>query len=121
MTSRHARARRCNRLGQLRAFAAPYAEREAFVCGPAPFMTMVVEALRELDVPRSRRHREKFVSLGGDPFGDDIAEIEEERSVGVPVHVEMKLDGTTHVFDDWDPGATLREHVESKGVKGTYS
>ena len=55
---------------QLRAFAASYADRDAFVCGPAPFMKAAVAALRELDFPRARRHQEKFVSLGGNPFGD---------------------------------------------------
>lgn len=116
---------------QLRAFAAPYADREAFVCGPAPFMTLVTGALRDLGLPRSRRHQEKFVSLGGNPFGGDVAEIEEtaeelaeaesEPSVVAPVHVEMELDGTTHAFDDWDPGTTLLEHLESKGVRAPHS
>ena len=55
---------------QLRAFAAERASYTAFVCGPAPFMKRTVAALRELGFPRSRRHQEKFVSLGGNPFGD---------------------------------------------------
>ena len=55
---------------QLRAFAASYDEWTSFCCGPAPFMKAVSQALRSLDVPRARRHQEKFVSLGGNPFGD---------------------------------------------------
>jgi 3-ketosteroid 9alpha-monooxygenase subunit B len=67
---------------QLAAFAAPYASYDAFVCGPAPFMRTAVAALKELGFPRERRHQEKFVSLGGNPFGDlhdrEVAEQEIE-------------------------------------------
>jgi 3-ketosteroid 9alpha-monooxygenase subunit B len=52
------------------AFAASYTTWDSFCCGPAPFMTTVAEALRALGFPRRRRHQERFVSLGGNPFGD---------------------------------------------------
>ena len=55
---------------QLREFAATYSTRTSFCCGPAPYMKAVSNALRALDFPRDRRHQEKFVSLGGNPFGD---------------------------------------------------
>lgn len=55
---------------QVRAFAASYVEWDSFCCGPAPFMATVAQGLRELGMPRSRRHQEKFVTLGGNPFGD---------------------------------------------------
>lgn len=55
---------------QVREFAQGYATRTSFCCGPAPFMKAVSNALRALDFPRDRRHQEKFVSLGGNPFGD---------------------------------------------------
>ena len=38
-----------------------------------------------------------------------------------PVRLEVELDGQTHAFDDWQPGTTLLEHLESKGVKAPYS
>lgn len=70
-------------LEQLRAFATPHASYDAFVCGPAPFMKLAVTALRDLGLPRARRHQEKFVSLGGNPFGDlhdrEVAEDEIEE------------------------------------------
>lgn len=119
---------------QLRAFAAAYADRDAFVCGPAPFMKATVAALRELDFPRARRHQEKFVSLGGNPFGDAVgsgpAQVEvtdtgpagpadeEERGL---VRLEVELDGTTHAFDDWARGTTMLEHLEAKGVPAPFS
>lgn len=55
---------------QLLAFAAYFPSYTAFVCGPSPFMKAVVASLKELGFPRERRHQEKFVSLGGNPFGD---------------------------------------------------
>lgn len=55
--------------GQLKAFAAPYAEYSAFVCGPVAYTETVLEILTELNFPRSRRHREVFTSPGN-PFRD---------------------------------------------------
>ena len=134
---------------QVRAFAARFSTYDAFVCGPAPFMKMTVAALKELGFPRERRHQEKFVSLGGNPFGDlhdvEVAEEEieaaqqEETVVGVgtvqdavpdsgagagagtPVRLEVELDGQTHAFDDWAPGTKMLDHLEAKGVKAPYS
>lgn len=124
---------------QLSAFASAYESYDAFVCGPAPFMKLTVAALKELGFPRERRHQEKFVSLGGNLFGDaeeqseaseEIAEAESsESSDTVPdtasgegaVHLEVELDGQTYTYDDWSPTTKLLEHLESKGVKAPYS
>jgi 3-ketosteroid 9alpha-monooxygenase subunit B len=67
---------------QLKAFAAQYPTYDAFCCGPGPFMKSVSLALRELDFPRERRHQEKFVSLGGNPFGDGFSVDTVEYEVG---------------------------------------
>lgn len=123
---------------QLREFAAAYATWTSFCCGPAPYMKAVSTALRALDFPRDRRHQEKFVSLGGNPFGDvaevlaaqatlaavdDADEAEDAAPVGPsgPIKLEVELDGEDHVFDDWQPGMKLLEFLESKGVKAPYS
>jgi 3-ketosteroid 9alpha-monooxygenase subunit B len=126
---------------QLAAFAGAFTSYDAFVCGPAPFMKMTVAALKGLEFPRERRHQEKFVSLGGNPFGDlnqqEIAahEIEDaERDTDAeaavpadeaqpqgPVRLEVELDGEQHSFDDWAPGTTMLAHLEAKGVKAPYS
>src|SRR3546814_9697698 len=68
-------------LEQLKAFAANFTTCDAFCCGPAPFMKSVSLALRELEFPRERRHQEKFVSLGGNPFGDveELQKAEQDR------------------------------------------
>jgi 3-ketosteroid 9alpha-monooxygenase subunit B len=122
---------------QMKAFAASYTSYDAFVCGPAPFMKLTVAALRELEFPRERRHQEKFVSLGGNPFGDlhdveaaeseisaaesDELDLVEDAGAPGPVHLEVELDGQMHVFDDWDPRTRLLDHLEAKGVKAPYS
>jgi 3-ketosteroid 9alpha-monooxygenase subunit B len=97
---------------QMKAFASAYLSYDAFVCGPAPFMKMTIAALKELEFPRERRHQEKFISLGGNPFGDGPQG---------PVKLEVELDGQDYTFEDWAPGTKLLEHLESKGIKAPYS
>jgi 3-ketosteroid 9alpha-monooxygenase subunit B len=123
---------------QLQAFASAYSTYDAFVCGPAPFMKITVAALRELGFPRERRHQEKFVSLGGNPFGDlhdkETAEheihdaetdeqdaAEETGGPQGPVRLEVDLDGEQYAFDDWAPGTKMLDHLEAKGVKAPFS
>jgi 3-ketosteroid 9alpha-monooxygenase subunit B len=131
---------------QLKAFTEPFASYDAFVCGPAPFMKLTIAALRELELPRERRHQEKFISLGGNPFGDPEEQAEAEHELeeadsdadftegaepeqhepadGAPegnVRLEVELDGETYCYDDWAPTTKLLEHLESKGVKAPYS
>lgn len=123
---------------QLRGFAAAYSSWTSFCCGPAPYMKAVSNALRALGFPRDRRHQEKFVSLGGNPFGDveevraaqatlssadDADEAEDAAPAGPsgPVKVEVELDGEEHVFDDWQPGMKLLDFLESKGIRAPYS
>jgi len=123
---------------QITAFAAQYDTYDAFICGPAPFMALVRSALLELGFPRERRHQEKFLSLGGNPFGDvetedeALAEIVNEAdasedeappppATGALTTVEVELDGDTHTFDDWPAGTPLLDFLESKGIKAPYS
>ncbi|WGX99383.1 ferredoxin--NADP reductase [Nocardioides sp. L-11A] len=125
---------------QMRAFASAYGGFDSFVCGPAPFMKMVTTVLKELEVPRSLRHQEKFVSLGGNPFGDleELQQAETEIALAEsdddgaaadvfsdapagPVKLEVELDGEEFTFDDWDPRTKLLDFLESKGVKAPYS
>ena len=124
---------------QLRAFASRFASYTAFVCGPAPFMKATTDALKELDFPRARRHQEKFVSLGGNPFGDveevaaasatladaddpsDYGEDTALPAVAGPIAVEVELDGEQHSFDDWMGDKPLLEFLEEKGLDAPFS
>jgi 3-ketosteroid 9alpha-monooxygenase subunit B len=125
----------------MRAIAEPFTDRDAFVCGPGPFMSGVVQALKELGFPRERRHQEKFISLGGNPFGDlaeditgeitaaeteadDTADGADEPVTPVrtaPASVAGDLDGEEFDFDDWAPGTPLLDFLLSKGLKAPYS
>jgi len=122
----------------IKLFASYFSTYTSFCCGPAPFMKAVATALKELEVPRERRHQEKFVSLGGNPFGeveevlaaqktlaeaDDADEPDDTvapRFAG-PVALEVELDGSHHTFDDWDGTQVLLEFLESKGVDAPFS
>jgi len=123
---------------QLMTFATYFAEYTAFCCGPTPFMKAVAGALKELGFPRERRHQEKFVSLGGNPFGDveevlaaqaTLAEADDADepddapvpAVSGPVAIEVELDGSHYAFDDWNGTTPLLEFLESKGVEAPFS
>jgi 3-ketosteroid 9alpha-monooxygenase subunit B len=122
---------------QLAHFASHFLSYTAFVCGPAPYMKAVTNALKELGFPRERRHQEKFVSLGGNPFGDveevlaaqaelkdaDDADDGDESAPAFagPVALEVELDGEHYSFDDWTGEQVLLEFLESKGVDAPFS
>lgn len=123
----------------LREFARQFSDWHSLCCGPAPYMKAVSNALRELEFPRERRQQEKFVSLGGNPFGDveeirafeaqvaeaeapdeDLEPADEAPSVG-PVSLEVELDGQNWAFDDWDGRTLLLDFLEGKGVPAPFS
>lgn len=118
----------------IKTFAAPFTSYDAFVCGPAPFMKGVTAALKELDFPRERRHQEKFLSLGGNPFGDqtedvsadpdDESQTEQGDTVQTrpePTRVEVELDGDEHAFDDWPADKPLLDLLLEKGLDAPFS
>ncbi|MFL6174499.1 MAG: ferredoxin--NADP reductase [Marmoricola sp.] len=123
----------------LQLFASYFGTYTAFCCGPAPFMKAVATALKNLEFPRERRHQEKFVSLGGNPFGDveevlaaqnqlaeaddgdDADEPKAEPTFAGPVALEVELDGQHYAFDDWRGEQVLLEFLESKGVQAPFS
>lgn len=92
----------------LRALTAPYTGREAFICGPGPFMDLAVAVLADLGVPAGRVRVERFSSLTDDPFavpGLEAAETEQsgassgDQAGAAPAagsyEVEVELDGVT--------------------------
>jgi 3-ketosteroid 9alpha-monooxygenase subunit B len=133
----------------LQVFASYFSEFTAFTCGPAPYMKAVTAALKELGFPRERRHVEKFVSLGGNPFGDveemqrvaeqlhdaDDHEAEDDEAptdagedtasdtptIQGPITVEVELDGQDYSFDDWQGDKVLLEFLEEKGLDAPFS
>ena len=113
---------------RLRPIAEYFTSYDAFVCGPAPFMSGVVGMLKELGFPRERRHQEKFVSLGGNPFGDAAvaigdpgAEEPEQPARTEPASVQGDLDGEQFAYDDWPADTPLLDFLLSKGLQAPYS
>ncbi|MQA83868.1 MAG: 2Fe-2S iron-sulfur cluster binding domain-containing protein [Streptosporangiales bacterium] len=105
----------------LRALARPFTDREAFVCGPPPFMEAARKALRELDFPRARLHLEWFGPLDGNPFEDAHAAQPEQPSEARPCgRVEVELDGEQHAFD-WPADRRLLDLLLEKGLDAPYS
>lgn len=113
----------------MRAFAEHFTSYDAFVCGPAPFMSGVVQALKDLGFPRERRHQEKFVSLGGNPFGDEVedttpeADEEGAETTGrtAPATLVGELDGRAFELEDWPAGKPILDHLLDKGLPAPYS
>lgn len=103
--------------GQLAALAAPWAQREALVCGPTAFMDAAMAALAGLGVPRERVHVEKFVSLSGDPFRTGLPEPEGADGGAT---VEVELDGGTHTYA-WPRATPLLDLLLEQGLDAPYS
>jgi len=93
---------------------APYADREAYVCGPVPFMDLVVSSLTDLGVPADRIHVEKFVSLTADPF-DTTTVADDHAST-----VDVTLDGETRVLA-WPHSQSLLDVLLDAGLPAPYS
>ena len=72
--------------------AAPFTDRQAFICGPGPFMAAAREALETLKVPAQQVHIEVFRSLDTDPFA--AVKIEDEGDEP-PATAVVELDGQT--------------------------
>lgn len=87
----------------------PYADREAFVCGPAPFMDAVSDALTELGTPRIRT--ERFLSLVKNPFTRTKRVAAADRTATV----EVELDGERHTVT-WPVNQRLLAALRDAGL-----
>ncbi|MFD3536220.1 2Fe-2S iron-sulfur cluster-binding protein [Streptomyces sp. NPDC058664] len=109
---------------RLAAAFAPYADREAFVCGPEPLMDAAEQALRTLGAPAGRVHRERFFSLDGDVFDTPAvpraAAAEDGVGAGGGGTVRAELDGETRTVA-WPPDTPLLDALLAGGVDAPYS
>lgn len=103
---------------QLSALAAPYTEFTSFVCGPSPFMESVTHVLRELHVPPSRIHIERFQSLASDPF--EAITPAPAQPGGETAALTVDLDGQSHQFD-WPTQTKLLDFLLEKGLDAPFS
>ena len=97
--------------------AAPYTDRQAFICGPGPFMQAVRDALESLEVPAQQIHIEVFRSLDTDPFA---AVTIEEGGDEPPATAVVQLDGETHTVS-WPRHAKLLDVLLDRGLDAPFS
>ena len=97
---------------------APFGEREAFICGPGPFMAAAEQALTSSGMPADRVHIEVFKSLESDPFAAVV--LEEDDSDEGPATAVVTLDGTTHEVP-WPRRAKLLDVLLDKGLDAPFS
>lgn len=101
----------------LERFARERTDRQSFICGPTPFMKVVVAALSDAGAPRDSVHTEVFTSLSGDPFAEVTPRLVESSAATTPVLVE--INGEAHDFD-WPADTTMVDLLLSKGVDVPY-
>ena len=105
----------------LRALVAPYADREAFICGPGPFMELAAHVLTELGAPRERVHQEVFTSLEGDPFAAVPVDLDGDDADGAEAaEVVVELDGAVTSLR-WPAGAKLLDVMLAAGLQAPFS
>lgn len=104
----------------LAALTRPYAGREAFVCGPGPFMDLAVEVLAGLGTPPERVHVERFESLAADPFAPGARAGAVVDAAGPSSTVEVELDGETRTLA-WPRSEKLLDVLLDAGLDAPYS
>lgn len=102
----------------LHGFASDHLDRQAFICGPGPFMKTVSASLEAAGVPRENIHLEVFTSLSGDPF----AEVERTDPVdpdAATTPVEIQINGETLEFE-WSTNDTLVDLLLARDIDVPY-
>jgi 3-ketosteroid 9alpha-monooxygenase subunit B len=100
--------------------AAPFTDRQTFICGPGPFMAAAREALESLKVPAAQVHLEVFKSLDSDPFA--AVTIDDSVDSGDLPHASavVELDGQTHTVS-WPRKAKLLDVLLDAGLDAPFS
>lgn len=98
--------------------AGPFTGRQAFICGPGPFMAAAREALDGLKMPAGQVHLEVFKSLDSDPFA--AVNVEQDDSVEGPASAVVELDGQTHTVS-WPRKAKLLDVLLDAGLDAPFS
>ena len=104
-----------NALAQL---AAAATDRQAFICGPGPFMEAAREALESLKMPAAQVHLEVFKSLDSDPFA--AVKIDHHDDDEAPASAVVELDGQTHTVS-WPRKAKLLDVLLDAGLDAPFS
>jgi 3-ketosteroid 9alpha-monooxygenase subunit B len=100
----------------LAALARPYSSFDAFICGPDPYLAAVREALGRLEVPGTRVHVERFVSLAENPFEVVAA----PDGGGLAATLSVTLDGVVTSLP-WPAGTRMLDVLIDAGLDAPYS
>ena len=106
--------------GALAALARPYADHEAFLCGPDPYMKIAREALGKLGVPSKRIHAERFAPLTENPFEDRPRQDTPAESDGPAATLEVTMDGERRTLT-WPAGARMLDVLIDEGLDAPFS
>ncbi len=99
----------------------PYAGRDAFICGPGPFMAATEQALKSAGAPPERIHIEVFKSLESDPFAAVVVDYSEaDDGDQGPATAVVTLDGNTQELS-WPRNAKLLDVLLDKGLDAPFS
>ena len=104
----------------LAGLAAPYIGRDAYICGPGPFMAAAEEALKNSGAPADKIHIEVFKSLESDPFASGRHRGETDDSDEGPATAIVTLDGERHEVR-WPRNAKLLDVLLDKGLDAPFS
>ncbi|MEO9140207.1 MAG: ferredoxin--NADP reductase [Jatrophihabitans sp.] len=104
----------------LQALLAPYAGRNAYLCGPAPFMDAVSAALHDAGAASERIHIERYLSLANDPFADVELVVTDDDDDTAAATVTVTLDGETRELS-WPGGNHLLDVFLAAGLDAPFS
>lgn len=104
----------------LAGLAAPYIGRDAYICGPGPFMAAAEEALKNSGAPADKIHIEVFKSLESDPFAKVVIAADDSDGEAVPATAIVTLDGERHEVR-WPRSAKLLDVLLDKGLDAPFS
>jgi len=102
----------------LATLVAPFADREAFICGPGPFMAAAEAALNTVGAAKDKIHIEVFQSLDSDPFAAVV--LAEDDSDQGPATAVVTLDGEHHELR-WPRQSVLLDVLLDKKLDAPFS
>lgn len=91
---------------------------EAFLCGPAPFMSTVEKALFEAGVAPERVHFERFISPSDAPKVAPAAPA--ANGAVAPKEIAITLEGKRHLLP-YDPSKSILRTALDAGLSAPYS
>ncbi|WP_280506145.1 ferredoxin--NADP reductase [Nocardia farcinica] len=95
----------------------PFADRDAYICGPEPLMDLAASVCRSEGFAPGRVHTERFLSLHSDPFA---AGAPPAADAEIACRVRVRIDGADHEVG-WQAGRTLLDALLAAGVQAPYS